>query len=243
MANPDRGFNTIGMPYYREQLLSSWPNHMVFDVGAPAAKIDPHILSTFKAGEWGHWGGFGRTPRTVRRNQVENTRIAEKAAATLQAPKFLSEKARESANDVEPAMERRISDVANALGAAELADLKAEVPGIYRNVEIKYSKFGVDDFDFGLVFPGSSLIALLTIEKILQQNSVLWTRDTHFKLLCEFAVTIDALYATHSKPGFTACCYCLYQRFVPLVRIRILIRYVGESGRLNLSSYKFAQDT
>jgi PAB-dependent poly(A)-specific ribonuclease subunit 2 len=141
------------MPYYREQLLSSWPNHMVFDVGAPAAKIDPHILSSFKAGEWGHWGGFGRTPRNVRRNQIENTRVAEKAAASLQAPKFLSEKARESANETEPAIERRISDVADAIGATELANLKADVPVMYRNVEIKYSKFGVDDFDFGSVSP------------------------------------------------------------------------------------------
>jgi PAB-dependent poly(A)-specific ribonuclease subunit 2 len=45
--------------------------------------------------------------------------------------------------------ELRISDVADAIGATELSSLKAEVPVMYRNVEIKYSKFGVDDFDFG----------------------------------------------------------------------------------------------
>ena len=83
----------------------------------------------------------------MRRNQVENTRMSEKASTTLQAPKFLSEKARESANDTSG--DRRISDVADAIGAAELSSLKAEVPVMYRNVEIKYSKFGVDDFDFG----------------------------------------------------------------------------------------------
>jgi len=66
----------------------------------------------------------------------------------LQAPKFLSEKARESANEV-ASSERRISDVADSIGAIELSSLKAEVPVMYRNVEIKYSKFGVDDFDFG----------------------------------------------------------------------------------------------
>jgi PAB-dependent poly(A)-specific ribonuclease subunit 2 len=64
-----------------------------------------------------------------------------------QAPKFLSEKARETANDA--IVERRISDVADAIGVTELSSLKAEVPPMYRNVEIKYSKFGVDDFDFG----------------------------------------------------------------------------------------------
>lgn len=75
--------------------------------------------------------------------------MPERSTGSLQAPKFLSEKARESANDPEPAMERRISDVADAIGATDLLSLKADVPVMYRNVEIKYSKFGVDDFDFG----------------------------------------------------------------------------------------------
>lgn len=137
--------SSIGMPYYREQLLSAWPSHMIVEVGAPPPKIDPQFLSTLKATEW---GGYGRNIKSARRNQVENTRTAEKAPTSLQAPKFLSEKARESANDT-TATERRISDVADAIGATELSSLKAEVPVMYRNVEIKYSKFGVDDFDFG----------------------------------------------------------------------------------------------
>jgi PAB-dependent poly(A)-specific ribonuclease subunit 2 len=132
------------MPYYREQLLSAWPSHMIFEVGAPPPKVDQQFLSSLKAMEW---GGYGRNTRHLRRNQVENTRTAEKSSASLQAPKFLSEKARESANDA--SQERRISDVADAIGATELSSLKAEVPVMYRNVEIKYSKFGVDDFDFG----------------------------------------------------------------------------------------------
>ena len=136
--------NTIGMPYYREQLLSAWPSHMIFEVGAPPPKPDPQFMLTLKNTDW---GGYARNTKTGRRNQVENTRMADKGIASLQAPKFLSEKARESANSMN--MERRISDVADALGVAELSSLKAEVPVIYRNVEIKYSKFGVDDFDFG----------------------------------------------------------------------------------------------
>jgi PAB-dependent poly(A)-specific ribonuclease subunit 2 len=132
------------MPYYREQLLSAWPSHMVFDVGAPPAKMDPQFLSNLTSIEW---GGYGRNPKTTKRNQVENTRTVNASSNSLQAPKFLSEKARESAGS--PSMDRRISDVADALGAAELSALKAEVPPMYRNVEIKYSKFGVDDFDFG----------------------------------------------------------------------------------------------
>ncbi len=117
---------------------------MISDVGAPPPKIDPQVLAAMTATEW---GGYARNTRNTRRNQVENTRTAEKSSASLQAPKFLSEKARENAGT--PSTERRISDAADALGAVELSSLKAEVPVMYRNVEIKYSKFGVDDFDFG----------------------------------------------------------------------------------------------
>lgn len=135
------------MPYYRELLLSSWPSHLIFDTGAPPAKIDPQFLLSLKTTEW---GGYGRNPRTTKRNQVENTRTIEKAAASLKAPKFLSEKAREASSDVASG-ERRISHT-ELVGATDLPSLKANVPVWYENVEIKYSKFGVDDFDFGFGF-------------------------------------------------------------------------------------------
>jgi PAB-dependent poly(A)-specific ribonuclease subunit 2 len=66
------------MPFYREQLLSAWPSHMIFEIGAPPPKLDTQLMSSFKATEW---GGYGRLARTVRRNQVENTRTTEKAAS------------------------------------------------------------------------------------------------------------------------------------------------------------------
>lgn len=139
--------NSIGLPYYREVLLSAWPSNMISEVGAPPIRLDPQVLATMKNTEW---GGYGRNPRTTRRNQAINTRKEGKSSAAIKTPKFLSEKAREaSSNGI--STERRVSDVADALGVAELQSLKAEVPAMYRNVEIKYSKFGVDDFDFGYV--------------------------------------------------------------------------------------------
>lgn len=137
------------MPYYREQLLSAWPSHMVFEVGAPPVKLDAQFLGSLNVMDGVH---FTLNPRTTRRNQITNTRLVDKRPTSIQAPKFLSERARESANSANTlSMDRRISDVAESLSSAELSSLKAEVPAMYRVVEIKYSKFGVDDFDFGYV--------------------------------------------------------------------------------------------
>ncbi|KAI9886097.1 MAG: hypothetical protein M1823_002115 [Watsoniomyces obsoletus] len=136
--------NAVGMPYYREQLLSAWPSHLVFEIGAPPVKIDPDILASMAPTDF---GGYAPNPRKVLRNQAINTRETHKSTGPVMAPKFLSEKARERADAQQP--DRRASDVLEALSAMGVGDgLKAEVPVMYRNVEIKYSKFGVDDFDF-----------------------------------------------------------------------------------------------
>lgn len=120
---------------------------MVSDVGAPPPTLDAQFLSGLKVTDFGM---YGPNTRGVRRNQVEDTRKADKAAAGgIQAPKFLSEKARESAKAPgKSGVDDDAEDAAHKLGAA---DRKSECPPMYRNVEIKYSKFGVDDFDFGYV--------------------------------------------------------------------------------------------
>ena len=133
------------MPYYREQLLSAWTSNQLYEVGNPPAKIDPLILNDLRPGDIGL---CAPNPRKVRRNQAQKTRIVENSNdSTLAAPKFLSEKAREPEQDV--FTERRISDIQEQMVNMALSgSTKADVPIMYRNVEIKYSKFGVDDFDF-----------------------------------------------------------------------------------------------
>ncbi|EKG11842.1 hypothetical protein MPH_11338 [Macrophomina phaseolina MS6] len=139
----DTPLSTIGMPYYRETLLSVWPSHMVFEVGAPPPKIDSQVQSSLKRAEMGQWAP---NPRKMRRNQVQATRMLEKDNP-LMAPKFLSEKARDGNGNKEG--ERRMSETLEALTDMMLdGSTKKDVPVMYRNVEIKYSKFGVDDFDF-----------------------------------------------------------------------------------------------
>jgi PAB-dependent poly(A)-specific ribonuclease subunit 2 len=131
------------MPYYKEQLLSSWPSHMVFEVGAPPPKIEGSILNNMTRTDMGF---FAKNPRTKRRNQVEGTRQNEKLDS-LTPPKFLSEKARESQSLNEP--DSKTAETMETLTDLHLDDVtRKDVPAMYGNVEIKYSKFGVDDFDF-----------------------------------------------------------------------------------------------
>lgn len=117
---------------------------MTFEVGAPPSKIDPAILQNLKRAEI---GAYASNPRKTRRNQVEKTRVVGKLNGSIAAPKFLSEKAKEAATS--QTGERRMSEVLESITDMILdGTTKKEVPVMYRNVEIKYSKFGVDDFDF-----------------------------------------------------------------------------------------------
>ncbi|KXX75827.1 PAB-dependent poly(A)-specific ribonuclease subunit PAN2 [Madurella mycetomatis] len=145
--SPDTPLSSIGMPYYREPLFSAWPADIISDVGAPPLLLDPSFLATLKQVD-----GilYGRNTRGLRRNQVEDTRAAAKPSSAMQAPKFLSEKARElvmSSGHDSPSDAK--ADQAPDSSPNELESLKPEAPPMYRNLEIKYSKFGVDDFDFG----------------------------------------------------------------------------------------------
>ena len=92
-------------------------------------------------------GFFAKNPRTKRRNQVEITRVVERASDSLTAPKFLSEKNRASQSFHEP--DAKAAETMETLTDLHLDDVtRKDVPAMYGNVEIKYSKFGVDDFDF-----------------------------------------------------------------------------------------------
>ena len=132
------------MPYYREQLFSVWPSNQIYEVGHPPVKFDPSLLAALQSCEF---GAVAPNPRRLRRNQVVKTRLVDSNGVSLSPPKFLSEKAR--VPESENGNGRRISDVADFLSIATLgSDSKSDIPVTYRNVEIKYSKFGVDDFDF-----------------------------------------------------------------------------------------------
>lgn len=134
------------MPYYRETLLSALPNIFISDVGAPPPKFSQNDLAHLTKASFGL---YGPNRRHAHRNQAEDTRSADKTSLAIRAPKFLSEKARDSAKSslAEAVIEAQV-DHAAALGTTELESTKPDVPALYQNVEIQFSKYGVDDFDF-----------------------------------------------------------------------------------------------
>lgn len=195
-----RPFNAIGMPYYRDTLLSAWPP-TVSEVGAPPVKFEPQFLDTLAHADFGL---YGHNSRGLRRNQLEKTRKAEKSIAPgIQAPKFLSEKARESANaSGAPPSEDRAEDAITNFASTS----SSEVPVMYRNVEIKYSKFGVDDFDFGYAF----ILSLIPTRgcsqpQVLQQDSVFWARDPHRKLVCQPASAAPSFHSSNTESRSAPC--------------------------------------
>jgi PAB-dependent poly(A)-specific ribonuclease subunit 2 len=120
---------------------------MIFEVGAPPPKIDSSIINTMSQTNMGF---VAKNPKTKRRYQVEDTRQSDRASDSLTAPKFLSEKARAAQSSSES--DFKTAETMQTLTDMHLDDVtRKEVPAMYGNVEIKYSKFGVDDFDFAYV--------------------------------------------------------------------------------------------
>lgn len=139
--SPDLPLNLIGMPYYREALLSGWPNSLVHELGAPPTRFDPAFMASLRKFEH---GSVGANSRKLRRYQSEDTRSGLKDLMSMPAPKFLSEKQKNEDGNYE--FERRLSeDIGKTLGALAL---NGGPPVYYQPQKMAYSKFGVDDFDF-----------------------------------------------------------------------------------------------
>jgi PAB-dependent poly(A)-specific ribonuclease subunit 2 len=202
---PDTPLSSIGMPYYRDVLASAWPQ-LIHDAGAPPVKYDAQFISGLKPVEFGL---YGRNSRGLRRNQVEHTRVGKIANSGLKAPKFLSEKARESAQSAS-AIDDKTDELQSPIGDASVDGKKADVPVMYRNVEIKYSKFGVDDFDFGFYnktrYSGleihisnsyaNSLLQIMHFTPIIRNLALQHTATaciSEICLLCELGYLFDML--------------------------------------------------
>ncbi|KAK4219807.1 ubiquitin carboxyl-terminal hydrolase-domain-containing protein [Rhypophila decipiens] len=203
--------STVGMPFYREALFSAWPADLISDVGAPPVQLPPAFLATLKKSEVG-W--YGPNTRGLLRNQQENTRASLQDPDVLQAPKFLSQKARESGSTAKAAAD----PVAEPLDDSANPSLKPEAPQVYREQEIKYSKYGVDDFDFGYYnktqyaglenqIPNSyanALLQLMNYTPLLRNLALQHAASSCLEgscILCEMGFVFDML----QKAGGSAC--------------------------------------
>ena len=204
----DAPLNTIGMPFYTERLLSAWPSHMVSEIGAPPMPPEPTLLPLLQPTEVGYVGP-NLNPRKLHRYQSESTRAGH-VATSIAAPKFLSEKAREIAAEESPPHTSSTAEALAGLSLNERAQTEEEVMLKYNKVEIKYSRFGVDDFDFqyfnktqysGLEthIANSFINSLLQLYKFvpLIRNSAIQHAATPCVtancLLCEFGFLFDML--------------------------------------------------
>ncbi|KAI7871039.1 ubiquitin carboxyl-terminal hydrolase-domain-containing protein [Spinellus fusiger] len=139
--------SSIGMPYYTEPLLSVWASNTVYEVGHPTAQIDDDVLRNMKTIDF---VGYAPNPGNIRRNQVTHKK---KQSNKRDIPKFRSEQERElllasnvSLDNIPQHSGRRSSSISDLSKSDPLGLI---MPQHYRRVEIQYSKFGVDDFDFG----------------------------------------------------------------------------------------------
>jgi PAB-dependent poly(A)-specific ribonuclease subunit 2 len=133
------------MPHYSDPLLSAiWPAKYVIPVGIAPVTVDPEIIAQVKMIDF-----VGYAPNLFygkrHRNQVppEQAASAGKRNTTFRPnePKFRSEKERD-------AMFRKFRSDSGAAGVDNQALSTLGMPDYYRKVEIKYSRFGVEDFDF-----------------------------------------------------------------------------------------------
>ncbi|KAJ3140255.1 poly(A)-specific ribonuclease [Geranomyces variabilis] len=128
----------IGMPHYTTRLLSAaWPEKLTFEVGRPAPKIPPEIMDKVKMIDF---VGYAPNPRGYKRNQILSLSKKQRTAHG-DVPKFRSEQDREKWFGKKEA--------AQPTGPGAPSPQVAAIPKYYRRVEIKYSKFGIEDFDFG----------------------------------------------------------------------------------------------
>ncbi|KAL5940480.1 poly(A)-specific ribonuclease [Pyricularia oryzae] len=202
--------NMVGLPHYSDALLSAWPADLSSDVGAPPAQFDQAYVDAMMPN--GNVGLYGKAVAGTRRNQVVDTRSADKPQSSLQAPKFLSEKARDGfkgltmdTSDIETS-----EDIVPSPIRTDIESLKSVVPNMYHLFEIKFSKFGVDDFDFGYYNKthhsglenhitnsyANSLLQLLRFTPILRnlalQHAATSCLDQHC-LLCELGYLCDSM--------------------------------------------------
>ncbi|ODV71111.1 poly(A)-specific ribonuclease [Cyberlindnera jadinii NRRL Y-1542] len=127
--------NQIGMPYYRETLLSAWPSHISFrSPGTFSRPIDMSLLRN-AINENGLISAPYSKEKYGSRNEMKP--YVSMSQSNEPARKFLSNKK----NNVKAS--GKTSKVFQYISSSPNT-----IPNAFKKMEISYSKFGIDDFDF-----------------------------------------------------------------------------------------------
>ncbi|KAI8612159.1 ubiquitin carboxyl-terminal hydrolase-domain-containing protein, partial [Chytriomyces sp. MP71] len=146
-VSDDAPLSSVGMPYYTEQLLSAtWPGDLFFDITCPPQRIPKEVLAQVKMSDF---VGYAKNPGIgFRRNQSSKSillQMQNQANLEGEMPKFRSEQERESL--IGKGGKKGIAAFGNS-PILESSGSFGIIPKPYRRVQIKYSKFGIEDFDF-----------------------------------------------------------------------------------------------
>ncbi|SCV74095.1 BQ2448_6527 [Microbotryum intermedium] len=157
--NEQTPLNSIGMPYYSEPLLSlSTANNVdlrphPFHHRKPI--LDPALLASVKQVDFVGYAAYPPSMRaSQRRNQVPKMADDQRRMG-MDVPMFRSDKERaamKKKRDGVTEEQQALKDFKGELPDGEDSEEdkgKKKMPNHYRKVEIQYSKFGVEDFDFG----------------------------------------------------------------------------------------------
>lgn len=151
----DSPLSSIKLPPYNTLLSSAWPSDLKFKVGRLPTQIDPEILRSSELNSTGYVitkydrDRFGPRYHSQGDTKIDYKREAQKA----KTPKFISE--REDVDDFYSVLEdgllpqevkRHQEDPNHPI--FDCTSIGGDVPSVYSQMSISYSKFGVDDFDF-----------------------------------------------------------------------------------------------
>ncbi|XP_014664898.1 PREDICTED: PAB-dependent poly(A)-specific ribonuclease subunit PAN2-like [Priapulus caudatus] len=179
--------STVPMPYTQEKLLSDWPPHLCRKLYRKAPLVDSDVLRTMKVVQF---IGYAPNPGTRLRNQVPYR--MDKGSKGRQRKRSVPE---------------------SPLGRGD--DPFLAVPKRYRRVEMKYTKLGVDDFDFKHYnkspFPGlepilpnsycNSVLQILAFIEPLSNSLRSHLCSREFCIACETGFLMHML--DTAKPGET----------------------------------------
>lgn len=130
--------SSVGMPYYKELLLSNWPIDMKFpkETAKLPERIDEELLAKGEKypQQFLKYDSLRFGPGNVVQPYYSLSNVKD-----TQIPKFLSERGDD----------RDSSTMAPLDDTFFRAETDLKIPKCYSRLQIQYSKFGVKDFDFG----------------------------------------------------------------------------------------------